>query len=309
MAGPLQARDLATGLEFPEGPVARPDGSTLLVEIHRGTLSRVGADGTVTVAADLGGGPNGAAIGPDGACYVVNNGGFLWTDVGELAIPLDLTTGANEPPNFEGGWVERVDLATGQHTVLYRECDGLRFRSPNDIVFDEAGGFWFTDLGKARPRDLDKGGLYYAQPDGSSVTCAAFGLIGANGCGLSPAGDRVYVAESYTGRLWGWDLEAPGRVKPGGAGPGGGHCLVATPGHFDSMAVEEDGTVVVAAITHGLCVVRPDRSWEYVEMPDNFTTNLCFAGADRRTALVTLSGSGRLAAFDWPRPGLALVYS
>jgi gluconolactonase len=308
MASTPEVREVATGLQFPEGPVALPDGSTVLVEIGAGTLSRVKPDGTVEVVADLGGAPNGAAIGPDGACYVVNNGGFCWTEVGGMRIPLDLATGSNEPENFEGGWVERVDLDTGEHRTLYDRHDGFRLRSPNDIVFDAEGGFWFTDLGKTRPRAMDKGGLYYAAPDGSSLRCVAWGLLGANGCGLSPGGDRVYVAESFTGRLWGWDLEAPGQVKPGGSGPGGGHCVVATPGHFDSMAVEEDGTVVVAAITHGLCVVRPDASWDYVEVPDRFTTNLCFAGDDRRTALVTLSGGGRLVAMDWPRPGLALAY-
>jgi len=66
---------IAEGLRFPEGPIAMADGSVLLVEIARGTLSRV-RDGRVEVVADLGGGPNGAAIGPDGACYVCNNGGF-----------------------------------------------------------------------------------------------------------------------------------------------------------------------------------------------------------------------------------------
>ena len=309
MATTPAVRDVAKDLQFPEGPVARPDGTALLVEIRRGSLSRVGTDGTVEVVADLGGGPNGAAIGPDGACYVVNNGGFAWTTVGELIIPLDLETRSNEPPDFTGGWVERVDLDTGAHSVLYRECDGYTFRSPNDIVFDTTGGFWFTDLGKTRARDMDKGGLYYAAADGASVTCAAHGLLGANGVGLSPAGDRVYVAESFTGRLWGWDLDAPGHVKAGGGGPGGGHCLVATKGHFDSLAVEEDGTVVVAAITDGLCVVRPDLTVEFVTLPDAFTTNICFAGDDRRTALVTLSGSGRLVAMDWPRPGLALAYA
>ena len=55
------------GLEFPEGPIAMPDGSVLVVEIARGTLSRV-RDGEITVVAELGGGPNGAAIGPDGDC-------------------------------------------------------------------------------------------------------------------------------------------------------------------------------------------------------------------------------------------------
>ena len=62
-----EVRELATGLQFPEGPVAMADGSVLVVEIKRGTLTRVGAAGDVDVVADLGGGPNGAAIGPDGA--------------------------------------------------------------------------------------------------------------------------------------------------------------------------------------------------------------------------------------------------
>src|SRR5207342_2692155 len=78
----VEVTELATGLMFPEGPVAMPDGSTLVVEIGRGTLTRVpSGGGAPEVVADLGGGPNGAAIGPDGACYVVNNGGFLWSEM------------------------------------------------------------------------------------------------------------------------------------------------------------------------------------------------------------------------------------
>ena len=54
---------LAEGLQFPEGPIAMPDGSVILVEIARGTLSRVW-NGKTEVICDLGGGPNGAAPGP-----------------------------------------------------------------------------------------------------------------------------------------------------------------------------------------------------------------------------------------------------
>jgi gluconolactonase len=43
-------------------------------------------------------------------------------------------------------------------------------------------------------------------------------------------------------------------------------------------------------------------------MPDPMTTNVCFGGADRTTAFVTLSGHGRLVALEWPRPGLALAH-
>ena len=60
-------RILATGLGFPEGPVAMPDGSVILTEIRNRRCSRVTADGKVTVFSDNGGGPNGLAVGPDGA--------------------------------------------------------------------------------------------------------------------------------------------------------------------------------------------------------------------------------------------------
>jgi gluconolactonase len=145
--------------------------------------------------------------------------------------------------------------------------------------------------------------LYYARPDGSSVTQVARGLLGPNGCGLSPGGDRVYVAESYTGRLLAWDVTGPGTVATPMA-----TVVEATKGHFDSMAVEADGNVVVAAIGEGLCVVDPKGGHRYVELPDRFTTNVCFGGDDMKTGYATLSGGGRLVAFDWPRPGLKLSY-
>ena len=67
----MKIREIARGLQFPEGPIAMDDGSVLLVEIARGTLTRVTPDGRVSVVADLGGGPNGAAIGPDGALHIL----------------------------------------------------------------------------------------------------------------------------------------------------------------------------------------------------------------------------------------------
>jgi gluconolactonase len=301
-----EVRELATGLQFPEGPVAMPDGSVLLVEIKRGTLTRVSAAGEVEVVADLGGGPNGAAIGPEGDVYVCNDGGFVWSERSGVTIPMDLKTGSTEPPNFGGGWIERVNLESGAVTRLFSECNGHRFCSPNDIVFDATGGFWFTDLGKQRPREVDRGGLYYVPPDGSTVVEAAFPLWGPNGVGLSPDGSRVYVAESFSGKLLAWDLTGPGQLVGGARGAS---VVTCTPGHLDSLAVEAGGNIVVAALAHGLCVVSPDGTYEYLEMPDPIVTNVCFTGEDMQTALVTLSGYGRLVALDWPRPGLRLEFA
>ncbi|MBO6567030.1 MAG: SMP-30/gluconolactonase/LRE family protein, partial [Pseudomonadales bacterium] len=165
--------EITSGLKFPEGPIAMPDGSVIVVEIARGTLSRVQPDGTIEVIAEPGGGPNGAAIGPDGACYVCNNGGFIWHESSTgLLFP------GHEPDDYSGGRIERIDLETGEVTVLYSECDGIPLRGPNDIVFDAEGGFWFTDHGKTRERDRDRTGVFYAQADGSHITEAIFPLEG-----------------------------------------------------------------------------------------------------------------------------------
>src|SRR5262249_1778990 len=108
-----QVRVLAEGLAFPEGPVAMPDGSVVVAEMMAGRLSRVSGDGRVSVLANLGGGPNGAALGPGGALYVCNNGGIL-------------PEGKSTPS------IQRVDPDTGATDVLYTECDGDQLVAPND---------------------------------------------------------------------------------------------------------------------------------------------------------------------------------
>ena len=72
----MELRVVATGLEFPEGPLVLPDGDLLVTEVRGGRLTRVQADGSTSVFAVTGGGPNGAAIGPDGAIYVGELRGF-----------------------------------------------------------------------------------------------------------------------------------------------------------------------------------------------------------------------------------------
>lgn len=307
----MKIREIACGLQFPEGPIALDDGSVLLVEIARGTLSRVTPDGRVHVVADLGGGPNGAAIGPDGAVYVCNNGGFRWaTESDGCHRPI------GQADDYSGGRIERVDLASGRFERLYDTVEGQALRGPNDIVFDAHGGFYFTDLGKVREREMDRGGVFYGRPDGSSVHVIARPVMTPNGIGLSPDGATLYYAETEGARVWAFDIEAPGRVrKDGWPSPHGGRLVVAAPGghyqRFDSMALDAFGSVCVATLIHGgISVVAPDgRVASHVPLPDRFTTNLCFGGRDRRTAFVTLSGSGRLVAIDdWPVPGLQLNY-
>ena len=300
-----ELREVTSGLQFPEGPIAMPDGSVLLVEIKRGTLSRVSANGTISVVADTRGGPNGAAIGPDGKVYICNNGGFEWHDLGGFTIP------GNQPKDYIGGRIQRVDIASGAVDDLYTECDGHPLRGPNDIVFDGTGGFWFTDHGKLRERDRDRTGVFYAKTDGSLIREVIFPLDAPNGIGLSPDGSRLYVAETHTGRVMAWNVTGPGEVERNAIGASGA-LLCGLPGMqlFDSLGVDGDGNVVVATlITGALTVISPTGEvLDQVVLGDPMVTNVCFGGDDLRTAYATLSATGRLVSLPWPRPGLRLNY-
>ena len=293
-------KELATGLAFPEGPIAMLDGSVLLVEIKRGTLTRVCADGKVEVVAQIGGGPNGAAIGPDGRCYLCNNGGFEWHDRNGLLLPGD------QPADYSGGRIEAVDLNTGDVEVIYTHCDGIPLRGPHALVFDASGGMWFTDHGKNRPREKDRTGVYYALPDGSSIKEVIFPLEAPNGIGLSPQEDKLYVAETPTGRLWRFDLKAPGEIT------GARTMMAQLPDYhmFDSLAVDAEGNICVATlITGGITVHSPDgKRAELFPMPDLLTTNICFGGENLDTAYITLSTTGKLVSVPWPTAGLPLNF-
>lgn len=306
----MEIKEITNGLLFPEGPIAMPDGSVIVVEIARGTLSRVQPDGEVEVIAELGGGPNGAAIGPDGAAYVCNNGGFEWHEVNGCLIPSE------RPANYSGGRIERVNLETGAVEVLYSSCNGNPLNGPNDIVFDAHGGFYFTDLGKSYGRQQDRGSVFYARADGSMIREIVFPMIMPNGIGLSADEKTLYVAESATARLWAFQLSAPGEVAKGddpiSAFFGGGQCLAGVGGLqcFDSLAVDSKGDVCVGTIFNGgiTSISTADGSSSHYSMDDAFTTNICFGGDELKTAYITLSSTGRLVSCTWPVAGLPLNF-
>jgi gluconolactonase len=301
----MQFEVLAEGLQFPEGPVAMDDGSVILVEIARGTLTRVW-NGRTEVIANLGGGPNGAAIGPDGAVYVCNNGGFQWHNINGLLYP------GQAAKDYTTGRVERVNLATGTFERVYDSFDGERLGGPNDLVFDREGGLWFTDLGKRFARSRDHSGLFYAKPDGSHLHRAVYYAVSFNGVGLSPDESVLYCNDTDTGKLWAFDIASPGELVPFVPGGPRGRVVCTLPNHqlLDSLAVEENGNVCAATLLNGgITVFRPDGSFEHEAFPDPLTTNICFGGADMRDAYITLSATGKLVKARWPRPGLKLNYN
>ena len=304
--GPIQT--IAEGLLFPEGPISMPDGSVILVEIARGTLTRVHKTGRTEVIADLGGGPNGAAIGPDGACYICNNGGFNWAK--------DPSSGLLRPigqsDDYITGRIERVDLETGKVERLYDNCGNHRLNGPNDIVFDNHGGFWFTDAGKLWPRQIARGGVYYVAANAAHIEEVFYPQEFPNGIALSPTENTLYFCETMNGRIWSYPLSGPGQLAEPLV-PSNPENLLHAPGGllgFDSMCVDSYGNVCQATLFQGgISVVSPTGDLvEFIDLPDPLVTNICFGGEDLCTAYITLSATGQLISMPWTRPGHRLNF-
>jgi gluconolactonase len=282
---------VAEGLAFPEGPVVMADGSVIVVEIAGGRITRCW-NGRKETICEIGGGPNGAAIGPDGALWICNNGGMD-------SVRMESASG----PGAEGR-IERVDLATGKFERVYDACDDVLLEGPNDLVFDTDGRLWFTDLGKSHHGIRTASGLFTCLPDGSSITAIDRSAISYNGIGLSPDGATIYVADTHQARVYSYQR----KVEPQR------QTFVATvPGHvgLDSLAVTAAGNVCVATLYQGaISTVTPAGAATSLPIPgERFVTNIAFGGDDMRDAWITLSGQGKLVRTRWDEPGLRLAFN
>jgi gluconolactonase len=268
------------------------------VEVGAGRIVRVTPDRRIETVAETGGGPNGLAVGPDGALYCCNSGGFdMGTAVGMRALP---------PADYTGGTIQRIDVATGKVETLLTGYEGRTFGGPNDIIFAADGTFWFTDFGKHTADAMRHGGLYHASTDGSMLRQVAYGTC-LNGVGLSPDGKTAYAAATTERWILGFDTDpAAGKQK--------GEVLANFPGRqfLDSMAIEASGVIAVGCLIEGAGIGRIEpRSGAamVVRTPDSLPTNIAFGGADMRDAYITFTERGALAKCRWPTAGMRLPFN
>jgi gluconolactonase len=281
MANPVVAEDL----RFPEGPAFDRAGNLYVVEIQGGQVSRIAPDGGTSVFAKTGGGPNGAAFGPDGALYVCNNGGFP-------------TPGREREP----GRVERI-APDGTVRVLIREIEGTPLTSPNDLAFDAEGNFYFTDpVWGSDLRSAPPGSVCWSDLRGRAKRLHT-GLAFPNGIGVTGDGKRLVVCESLTFKLHAFDILEPGRL-----GPPRELAFLGEGAIPDGFAFDEAGNILCCGFQSGKIHVFDPEGKRIGEIPfeDPRLTNVCFGGPGRRTLYVTESGLGRVVRVDWERPGMRL---
>ena len=221
--------------------------------------------------------PEGPVVMADGSIIVVEIEKKCITRCwdGGMLIP------GNCPEDYDGGRIERVDLATGKVERVIEAVDGNPLRGPNDLVFDKAGNLYFTDHGKVHPRHREFGGLYYLANGASAAKELDYHYSSPNGVGLSPDEKTVYMADTMTGLQY-----------------------------FDSLGMTAAGNVCVATILNGgITTITPDGQHSHIAFPDLLVTNIAFGGDDMRDAYITLSGTGNLIKCRWPEPGLKLNFN
>lgn len=190
--GPLvkegaEFRKLAGDFKFTEGPALSPDGKIFFNDIPNERTHVFDPEtGKTTVFRE----PSGRA------------NGLFFTPAGALI-------------SCEGGnrRVTRTDYA-GNLTVLADKFDGKKLNSPNDVVPDGIGGFYFSDprYGKSDDMELDVQAVYYLDKKGK-LSQVASDLPKPNGVILSPDGGTLYVADTEAAKIFAYDVTAPGVIE------------------------------------------------------------------------------------------------
>jgi gluconolactonase len=270
-----EVRRLATGLDFPEGPVFDTAGGLWAVELRAGNLIRW-RDGQVDRVA-AGGGPNGLAM--DGA-------GGVWICDAER----------NE--------LRRFDPVAGSFAAVACEVAGGRLFKPNDLAFDDAGNLVVTCPGDSRSEPT--GYVAVRRRDGTTRRIAE-GLFFPNGLAFSPDGRELVVAETYRQRLWRgvWDPEQAdwSGARVWCAATGG------SPGP-DGMAFDAAGRLFVAVYGAGRVSVISPQGDIVAELPTpgRNPTNCAFDPTGRLGLVVTEAERGELLAIPGAGTGASLFH-
>lgn len=202
-----------------------------------------------------------------------------------------------------GGRVTRIDLRSGEVTLLADAHEGRPLGAPNDLAIDSRGRIYFTSrLSNRDPGAGNVNAVYRIDGPGQVARLLALPQIDMpNGIDLSPDEKTLYLIdadgrEGGARRIRAYELGADGTVSaerlvfdfsPGRSG--------------DGLAIDAAGNLHVAAGLHrrrgtaetldtrpGIHVISPaGRLVAFLETPEDTVTNCAFGGPDLRTLYVT----------------------
>jgi len=214
-------------------------------------------------------------------------GRVIVADAGTNGLALN-ASGELLGASHKVGGIVRINLSTGQQTVLIDQFGGKRFNSPNDLTVRSDGTVYFTDPDFQAPSPLPqlKTRVYRLAPGAKQAAVVDEARQQPNGVTLSPDEKTLYLAA------------ADGIFKYAVARDG----ATGAPQRFTNAVASGDGMVVDCAgnlyVAQRDVVVLSPTGNEIARIPapsaDASVTNVAFGGRDRKTLFITaLGGSGR----------------
>ena len=259
---------------FLEGPSFDRDGNLWVTDIPWGRLFKITPDGTLSVALEYDGEPNGLKFHRDGRAFIADHKHGI--------MVFDPKTGRIER-FLDRGVVER-------------------FKGVNDLVFAANGDLYFTDQGMTGLQD-PSGRVFRRRADGQ-LDCLLDGIPSPNGLALNQAETTLFVCVTRNNAVWRVPLLAGGGTAKvgifiqmsGGVGP-------------DGMAMDEEDNLAVCHVGFGtvwLFSRLGEPLYRIKSCAGLATTNCAYGGRDRRSLFITESATGSVLRAELAVPGRAL---
>lgn len=254
-----ELRVLGSGFSFSEGPSCDRTGDVVFTDQPNNRIMHWSAnDGSITTWLQPAGRANGTKFDRQGnliACADENN--QLWK-------------------------IDRRKVST----VLVSTYQGKRLNGPNDVWIRPDGAMYITDPLYARPywkrgskSELGQFSVFFLSANRKIFKPVTQDLRAPNGIVGTPDGKYLFVSDIDAGQTWKYRVDRNGDLSDKKL-----FCSLGS----DGMTLDDEGNLYLTG--HGVTVFKPSgEQIQHIDVPENWTGNLCFAGQDRDLLFITAS--------------------